>query len=93
MNSIKQYIGLMLKRAQLYRNGGYKNAKPLTRTVEDYQAHFFAFLIDVNICLLPVYIWVIEFLLILCGLIPPHFFDLLFYLMYALLFVTCVILL
>ncbi len=93
MNSIKQYIGLMRKRAQLYRNGGYKNAKPLTRTVEDYQAHFFAFLIDVNICLLPVYIWVIEFLLILCGLIPPHFFDLLFYLMYALLFVTCVILL
>lgn len=93
MNSIKQYIGLALKRAQLYRNGGYKNAKPLTRTIEDYQSHLFSFLIDVNICLLPVYIWVIEFLLILCGLIPPHFFDLLFYLMYALLFVTCVIVL
>ncbi len=93
MNSIRQYIGLALKRAQLYQHGGYKNAKPLTRNKDDLQAHFFAFLIDVNICLLPVYIWVIEFLLILCGLIPPHFFDLLFYLMFALLFVTCVIVL
>lgn len=48
---------------------------------------------DVNICLLPVYIWVLEFLLIMCGLIPPHFFDLLFYLMFALLFVSSVLLL
>lgn len=91
MNTFKQYIGLLLKRAQLYRQGGYKNAKPLTRNLADYETHLFAFLIDVNICLLPVYIWVIEFLLILCGLIPPHFFDLLFYLMFALLFVTCVV--
>ncbi|WP_290458763.1 hypothetical protein [Dubosiella newyorkensis] len=91
MNTFKQYIGLLLKRAQLYRQGGYKNAKPLKRTMDDYQTHLFAFLIDVNICLLPVYIWVIEFLLILCGLIPPHFFDLLFYLMFALLFLTCVV--
>ena len=74
MNSIKQYIGLMLKRAQLYRNGGYKNAKPLTRTVEDYQAHFFAFLIDVNICLLPVYIWVIEFFAHFMRVDPAPFF-------------------
>lgn len=91
MNTFKQYIGLLLKRAQLYRQGGYKNAKPLKRTMDDYQTHLFAFLIDVNICLLPVYIWVIEFLLILCGLIPPHFFDLLFYLMFALLLLTCVV--
>ena len=33
----------------------------------------------------------IEFLLILCGLIPPNFFDLLFYIMYALLFVTSIL--
>ena len=81
------------KKSKLYRAGGYKYATPLKRNLRDYQNHFFAFLMDVNICLLPVYIWVIEFLLIMCGLIPPHFFDLLFYLMFALLFVSSVLLL
>ncbi|MDB7984135.1 PHP domain-containing protein [Faecalicoccus pleomorphus] len=81
------------KKSQLYRSGGYRHAKYLRRNFEDYQAHFFAFLMDINVCLLPVYIWVIEFLLILCGLIPPNFFDLLFYIMYALLFVVSVLLL
>ena len=63
------------KKSQIYRSGGYKQARVLTRDKEDYINHFFAFLIDINICLLPVYIWVIEFLLILCGLISPHFFG------------------
>ena len=81
------------KKSKLYRAGGYKYATPLKRDLRDYQNHFFAFLMDVNICLLPVYIWVLEFLLIMCGLIPPHFFDLLFYLMFALLFVSSVLLL
>lgn len=79
------------KKAKMYRNGGYKMAVPLRRNISDYSNHFYAFLIDVNICLLPVYIWVIEFLLILCGIIPPHFFDLLFYIMFALLFLSSVI--
>ena len=65
------------KKSKLYRAGGYKYATPLKRSLSDYQDHLFAFLMDINICLLPVYIWVIEFLLIMCGLIPPHFFDLL----------------
>ena len=81
------------KKSQIYRSGGYKQARVLTRDKEDYINHFFAFLIDINICLLPVYIWVIEFLLILCGLISPHFFDLLFYIMYGCLFVVAVLLL
>ena len=81
------------KKSKLYRAGGYKYAIPLKRNIQDYSNHFFAFLIDVNICLLPVYIWVIEFLLIICGLIPPHFFDLLFYIMFALLFLSSVLLL
>lgn len=81
------------KKSKLYRAGGYKYATPLKRSPIDYQDHFFAFLMDINICLLPVYIWVLEFLLIICGLIPPHFFDLLFYLMFALLFVSSVLLL
>lgn len=81
------------KKSKLYRAGGYKYATPLKRSLSDYQDHLFAFLMDINICLLPVYIWVIEFLLIMCGLIPPHFFDLLFYIMFALLFVSSVLLL
>lgn len=81
------------KKSQLYRSGGYRQARLLKRNTQDYQAHFFAFLMDVNVCLMPVYIWVIEFLLILCGLIPPDFFDLLFYIMYALLFLVSVLLL
>ena len=81
------------KKSQIYRSGGYKQARVLTRDKEDYINHFFAFLIDINICLLPVYIWVIEFLLILCGLISSHFFDLLFYIMYGCLFVVAVLLL
>lgn len=79
------------QKAKLYRKTGYSLAQPLGRSFSEYSNHIFAFLIDCNICLLPVYIWVIEFLLILCGLIPPRFFNLLFYIMYALLFVTSVL--
>lgn len=75
----------------LYQKSGFKKAEPLGRHFWQYSNHLFAFLIDLNICLLPVYIWVIEFLLILCGLISPRFFDLLFYIMYGLLFITSVL--
>lgn len=81
----------VLRKSRLYRAGGYKEAVFLSRNLPDYSSHFFAFLIDLNICLLPVYLWVLEFLLILCGFIPPNFFDLLFYIMYALLFVISVL--
>ena len=79
------------KKSKIYRTKGFRYAKFLGRRLEDYEDHFFAFLIDINVCLLPVYLWVVEFLLILCGLIPPHFFDLLFYVMFALLFVVSVL--
>lgn len=82
-----------LKQAQLYREGGFKKAKPLVRNLADYENHLFAFLIDLNICLLPVYIWAVLFLMIVAGLLPGAIFDLLFYLMYGLLFVmTCLVL-
>lgn len=84
---------VLKERFRIYRNGAYKTAKPLRRKAIDYQKHFYCFLIDMNICLLPVYLWILEFLLILCGIIPPALFDFLFYLMYALLFVTGTILL
>lgn len=82
-----------LKQDKLYRQGGWKKAVPLGRTFADYENHLFAFLIDLNICLLPVYLWGIEFILILTGLISPLYFDLLFYVMYGCLFLTCVIML
>lgn len=84
---------VVLKKSQLYRNGAYTKARPLGRNLKDYQSHFYCFLIDINICLLPVYLWVIEFLLILCGIIPPLLFDFLFYIMYAFLFITGAVLL
>lgn len=62
-----------VNKSNLYRHGGYHQVSHLRRNIRDYGAHLFAFLIDLNICLLPVYIWVLEFLLILCGLIPPDF--------------------
>ena len=83
----------MLKRILLYQNGGWKQAEYLKRTMRDYQDHFFAYLIDLNICLLPVYLWALEFILLLTGLIPPMFFDLLLYLMYGLLLICSCILL
>lgn len=82
-----------VNKSKLYKHGGYHKAKFLRRHIVDYGSHFFAFLMDLNICLLPVYVWVLEFLLILCGLIPPNFFDLLFYVMYAFLFVVSVLVL
>lgn len=83
----------LLSPEQLYRKGGYKKAVLLRRSFRDYENHLFAFLIDLNICLLPVYIWAVVFILILTGVIPPVYFDLLFYLMYGLLFLTsCVVL-
>lgn len=91
VSTLRKTYALILKKAQLYRNGGWQYARILKRTRADYESHFYAFLIDLNICLLPVYIWIIEFLLILCGILPPHVFDLLFYLMYGLLFLTSVI--
>ena len=98
-NNINEYgikdltLAYITKKSKIYQAGGYKEAKSLKRSREDYTSHFFAFLVDMNICLLPVYLWVIEFLLIITGLIPPHFFDLLFYIMFALLFVTSVVVL
>ena len=40
------------KKSKLYRAGGYKYATPLKRSLSDYQDHFFAFLMDINICFL-----------------------------------------
>ncbi|MDE5758704.1 MAG: RDD family protein, partial [Allobaculum sp.] len=81
------------KEEELYQKEGYKKAVILGRSFLDYENHLFAFLIDLNICLVPVYVWGVEFILILSGVIPPAYFDLLFYLMYALLFMTSCILL
>lgn len=80
-----------LKKSARYRAGGYRYAKKLTRDRGDYVSHLFAFLIDISVCLLPVYIWVLEFLLIICGIIPPNFFDALLYIMFGMLFVTSVL--
>lgn len=91
MNELRKSYALLLKKAQLYRQGGWQFAKVLRRSKEDYETHLYAFLIDLNICLIPVYIWIIEFLLILCGIIPPKLFDLLFYIMYGMLFLVAVI--
>lgn len=83
----------LLKEQELYRKEGYKKAALLGRSLTDYENHLFAYLIDLNICLIPVYIWGVEFLLILTGAIPPMYFDLLFYIMYGLLFLMSCILL
>lgn len=91
MNEFRKSYALLLKKAQLYRQGGWQSARVLKRSKEDYESHFYAFLIDLNICLLPVYIWILEFLMILCGIIPPRLFDLLFYIMYGMLFLVAVI--
>lgn len=80
----------ILKKSKWYQSEGYQQANRLGRKGSDYSSHLFAYFIDFNIGILPVYLWAIEFLLILTGWLPPHFFDLLFYLMFALLFVTCV---
>lgn len=82
-----------VKEEELYQKEGYKKAAYLDRDFPDYTNHLFAFLIDLNICLTPVYLWGVEFILILTGVIPPAFFDLLFYLMYGLLFLTSCIML
>lgn len=82
-----------VKEEELYIKEGYKKAVLLGRNWNDYTNHLFAFLIDLNICLIPVYLWGVEFILILSGVISPVYFDLLFYLMYGLLFLTSCILL
>lgn len=82
-----------VKEQELYSKEGYKKAAFLGRSLNDYENHLFAYLIDLSICLLPVYVWGIEFILILAGVIPPTYFDLLFYIMYTLLFVMSCILL
>ena len=84
-------IARALKKSQLYRNGGFKEAVRLGRNAEDLEAHFYAFLIDINFCFLPVYVWVVLFIFIISGILPPLIFDLLFYVMYVVLFVACVI--
>ncbi len=81
------------EKTKLYKAGGYKEVRFLHRDLIDYKFHLYAFLMDMNFSLLPVYIWVMEFFLILTGIIPPKMFDLLFYVMYALLFVVSCILL
>lgn len=82
-----------VKEQELYAREGYKKATFLNRSIGDYENHLYAYLIDLSICLLPVYVWGVEFILILSGVIPPAYFDLLFYIMYTLLFLTSCILL
>lgn len=82
-----------VKEEELYEKEGYKKAVLLGRTLNDYENHLYAFLIDLNICLVPVYVWGVEFILILSGVISPSYFDLLFYLMFGLLFLTSCIML
>lgn len=77
-----------IKEDELYANEGYKKAVYLSRQGSDFASHLYAFLIDLNICLVPVYLWGVEFIMILAGIIPPAYFDLLFYVMYGLLFLT-----
>lgn len=77
-----------IKEDELYVSEGYKKAVYLSRQGSDYINHLYAFLIDLNICLVPVYLWGVEFIMILSGIIPPAYFDLLFYVMYGLLFIT-----
>lgn len=77
-----------IKEEELYESEGHKKAVYLSRQGSDYINHLYAFLIDLNICLVPVYLWGVEFILILSGIIPPAYFDLLFYVMYGLLFLT-----
>ncbi len=82
-----------LKKSRIYKAGGYRYARLLERNKNDYITHLFSFMVDINVCLMPVYIWVLEFLLIICGIIPPNFFDALLYFMFALLFVISVLVL
>ena len=91
MNKKDETIATVFKKAQIYRTGGFKEAQRLSHNIDDFEDHLYAFLIDINCCFLPVYIWVILFLLILCGLVPPFVFDILFYVIYVILFITCVI--
>lgn len=87
-NYIDLALAYIQEKSKQYKAGGYKKVVPLGRNLTDYQFHLFAFLMDMNFALLPVFIWVMEFFLILSGLISPKMFDLLFYVMYALLFVV-----
>ena len=96
MDEMNNYVDLSIayvkEKSRQYKAGKYKEVRILKRNFTDYEMHLFAFLIDLNFSLLPVYIWVLEFFLILTGIIPPRMFDLLFYIMYALLFfVSCII--
>lgn len=77
-----------VKEDELYTSEGYKKAVYLGPYSGDFTNHLFAFLIDLNIVLVPVYLWGVEFIMILSGIIPPAYFDLLLYVMYGLLFLT-----
>ncbi|MGN1277461.1 MAG: phosphoesterase, partial [Floccifex sp.] len=60
-NYIEYSLAYFQKKSKLYKEGGYKKAISLKRNLEDYENHIYTFLMDINICLLPVYLWVLEF--------------------------------
>lgn len=63
----KAYIA---KRSQIYRQQGYRRAKPLARNRETIEDHSYSYMIDLCVTLLPALLWVLVFVLIICGILP-----------------------
>ncbi len=76
------------KRSQLYRQQGFRRAKPLTKTREEFEDHGYAYLVDLCVALTPALLWVFVFVLIICGWLPVMLLTPMYWLTLILLLIT-----
>lgn len=63
----KAYIA---KRSELYKQQGFRRARPLTKERSAIEDHGYAYMVDLCLALTPALLWVLVFILIICGILP-----------------------
>lgn len=76
------------KRSQLYRQQGFRRAKPLTRAKEEFEDHGYSYMVDLCVALTPALLWVFVFILIICGILPVILLTPMYWITLVLLLIT-----
>ena len=86
--TIQRAKAVIAKRSSFYKQQGYRRAQPLGRDREAIEDHSCSYMIDLCIALLPALLWVLVFVLILCGILPVFLLTPMYWITLVLLVVT-----
>lgn len=86
--TIQRAKAVIAKRSSFYKQQGYRRAQALGRDREAIEDHSCSYMIDLCIALLPALLWVLVFVLILCGILPVFLLTPMYWITLVLLVVT-----